>query len=43
MPLIATADAGTRCTILVSQLKSKYGLIVGDTVQARITAIQQVG
>lgn len=42
LPLIA-GDSVTRCTILVTNLKSKYGLQVGDTVQARITATQPVG
>jgi len=43
IPLVASTDAATRCTVLVSNLKSKYGLVVGDTVQARITATHIVG
>ena len=43
MPLIPAADYGTRCTLLVSNLKSKYQLLVGDIVQARVTASQAVG
>jgi hypothetical protein len=43
MPLIATADLGTRCTVLVTNLKSKYLLVVGDIVTARVTATHVVG
>jgi hypothetical protein len=43
MPFFSTTDAATRCTVLVSNLKSKYLLDVGDTVVSRITATQQVG
>ena len=43
MPFFTTTEATTRCTVLVANLKSKYLLTVGDTVQARITATQQVG
>ena len=40
MPFFSLADAATRCTVLVSNLKTKYLLEPGDTVVARITAIQ---
>jgi hypothetical protein len=40
MPFFSTTDAATRCTVLVSNLKSKYLLDVGDTVVSRITATQ---
>ena len=43
MPPIATADLPTRCTLMVTNLKSKYLLVVGDVVQARITASHVVG
>lgn len=43
IPQATTANAATQCTMLVSKLKSKYGLQVGDTVVARITAYQVVG
>jgi len=43
MPMIAAADLGTRCIVMVSNLKTKYLLTVGDTVQARITASHVVG
>ncbi len=43
MPLIPTADLATRCTLLVTNLKSKYLLTVGDVVQARVTASHVVG
>ena len=32
MPFFTSAEAITRCTVLVSNLKSKYLLTVGDTV-----------
>jgi len=38
MPFFSTTDAATRCTVLVSNLKSKYLLTPGDTVVSRITA-----
>jgi hypothetical protein len=40
MPFFTVADAATRCTVLVSNLKSKYLLDSGSTVVARITATQ---
>jgi protein involved in polysaccharide export with SLBB domain len=43
MPFFTTLEAQTRCTILVLNLKSKYLLQVGDTVEARITATHAVG
>ena len=43
MPFFTAAEAVTRCTVMVSNLKSKYLLEIGDTVVARITATQQVG
>jgi hypothetical protein len=38
MPFFSIAEAGTRCTVLISNLKSKYLLDSGDTVVSRITA-----
>lgn len=35
--------AATQCTIMVSNLKTKYLLTIGDTVKARITASHIVG
>ena len=43
MPSIPTADLGTRCTVMITNLKSKYNLLVGDTVVARVTASHVVG
>ena len=43
MPSIPTADLGTRCTLMITNLKSKYNLLVGDTVVARVTASHVVG
>ena len=43
MPSIPTADLGTRCTVMVTNLKTKYNLLVGDTVVARVTASHVVG
>ena len=37
------ANSLLQCTMLVTRLKSKYGLTVGDTVLARITAFHIVG
>ena len=42
-PIISSTDAATLCTLMVSNLKSKYSLTVGDVVMARITATQAVG
>ncbi len=43
MPIVAAAELGTRCIVMVSNLKTKYLLTVGDTVQARITGTHVVG
>jgi hypothetical protein len=43
LPPIPAADLGTRCTLMVTNLKSKYFLTVGDIVQARVTAFHVVG
>lgn len=43
IPQATTANAVTQCSILVSKLKSKWGLQTGDTVLARVTAYHVVG
>lgn len=43
IPSVSTANAPTQCQILITKIKSKWGLTVGDTVIARITAFHVVG
>ncbi|TNV75036.1 hypothetical protein FGO68_gene6423 [Halteria grandinella] len=43
LPQATTANAVTQCSMLISKLKSRWGLAIGNTVLARITAFQVVG
>lgn len=43
VPVVSAALSNLQCTMLVSKLKSKYGLLEGDTVLSRVTAYHVVG
>lgn len=43
VPLYTAAQAATQCQMVVTRLKSRWGLTVGDTVLARISAFHVVG